>query len=108
LARVILPPPPVRALLRRFRSALAPEAATFQALKTCAVVPDQELREMRGRFATYFFGLDVGLNLAGPSPAITVNYTANVPSGSGAPSFTGNTASFNSGNVNFQAGIGPP
>ncbi len=82
------------------------EVTTPQILQTCAVVSDQELGEMRGRFATYEFGMDVGINLAIPNPNVTVHYTANVPTGSGTPSFTGNTASFNSGNVNFQAGIG--
>ncbi len=82
------------------------EVTTPKILAACDVVPDQQLREMRGRFATYYFGLDVGLDLSGPKPGMTVNYHASVPDGSATPKFTGNTASFNNGNVNFQAGIG--
>jgi len=83
---------------------------TPKILQTCAVVPDKELGEMRGCFASYYFALDVGINMASPNPNIRVNFRANVASGSGTPNttpnFTGNTASFNNGSVNFSATIG--
>jgi len=86
------------------------KVATPQILQTCAVVPDKELGEMRGCFASYYFALDVGINMSSPDPNVRVNFRANVASGSGTPNttpnFTGNTASFNNGSVNFSATMG--
>ena len=56
-------------------------------LKTCAVVPDQELREIRGCYLdSYIFGLDIKIDLTTPPlPTIAVNFTGKVPPGSKAP-----------------------
>lgn len=78
-------------------------------LRTCKAMPDQQLQEYRGCFATYFFGMDMGINVTGTSsPGISTRFTAVVPDGSVAPvaSSTGNQVSFNNGSVAFNAGVG--
>lgn len=67
-------------------------------------INNQELKEIRGCNDTYYFGLDIGINLTQKNPSINVTFNANVPDN--APSFSGNTVSFNDGNVSFQAGMG--
>ena len=78
-------------------------------LQTCAAMPCEELQEYRGCYASYFFGMDVGVNVTGNStPGICVRFHAMVPDGSVAPvaSPSGNQVSFNNGQVAFNAGIG--
>jgi hypothetical protein len=78
-------------------------------LQTCAAMPNKQLQQYRGCYATYYFGMDVGINLTGTSaPGISVQFTGIVPDGSVAPvaSPGGNQVSFNNGQVAFSAGIG--
>lgn len=78
-------------------------------LQTCAAMPNKQLRQYRGCYATYFFGMDVGINLASnAAPGIAVRFTAMLPDGSVAPvaSPGGNQVSFNNGQVAFSAGVG--
>jgi hypothetical protein len=78
-------------------------------LQTCAAMPNQQLQQYRGCYATYYFGMDVGINLTGTtSPGISVKFTGMVPEGSVAPvaSPGGNQVSFNDGQVAFNAGMG--
>jgi hypothetical protein len=82
---------------------------TPAALQTCAAMPNKQLQQYRGCYATYYFGMDVGINLSGTSaPGISVQFTGIVPDGSVAPvaSPGGNQVSFNNGQVAFSAGIG--
>jgi len=82
---------------------------TPEILQTCAAMPSGDLQEYRGCFASYFFGMDVGINVTGNStPGISVRFHAMVPDGSPAPvpSPSGNQVSFNNGQVAFNAGIG--
>jgi hypothetical protein len=77
-------------------------------LQTCAAMPSGELQENRGCYASYFFGMDVGINVTGHStPGISVRFHGMVD-GSGVPvrSPAGNQVSFNDGQVAFSAGIG--
>lgn len=78
-------------------------------LRTCKAMPDQQLQQYRGCYATYFFGMDIGINITGnSSPGISVRFNAMVPDASVAPvaSPAGNQVSFNNGQVAFSAGIG--
>jgi hypothetical protein len=78
-------------------------------LQTCAAMPNKQLRQYRGCYATYFFGMDVGINITGTSaPGISVRFNGIVPDGSAVPvaSPGGNQVSFNDGQVAFNAGIG--
>ena len=78
-------------------------------LQTCAAMPNKQLQQYRGCYATYFFGMDVGINITGTSaPGISVRFNGIVPDGSVAPvaSPGGNQVSFNDGQVAFSAGIG--
>lgn len=90
-------------------STMAPVAQQTMAkgdlLEMCSLVPDRDLQDIRGCYQSYYFALDVGINLTTTKPSITVTYQANVPDGV-APSFTGNMVSFNNGAVSFQAGVG--
>ena len=82
---------------------------TPKILKTCAAMPNKQLQQYRGCYATYFFGMDVGINLASnAAPGIAVRFTAMVPDGSVAPvaSPGGNQVAYNNGQVAFSAGIG--
>ena len=59
---------------------------TPEILQTCAAMPSGELQENRGCYASYFFGMDVGVNVTGNStPGISVRFNAMVPDGSSAP-----------------------
>jgi hypothetical protein len=80
---------------------------TPEVLEACATMPNSDLEENRGCYASYFFGMDVGINVSDHhNPGVSVRFHANVPDGSPAPSFSGNQVSFNDGHVGFQAGIG--
>jgi hypothetical protein len=82
---------------------------TPKVLQTCAVMPKGQLEENRGCYASYFFGMDVGINVTGnANPNIQVAFNAIVPDGSVAPAVSpsGNQVSFNNGQVAFNAGIG--
>jgi hypothetical protein len=73
-------------------------------------MPSGELQEHRGCFASYFFGMDVGINVTGNAiPGISVRFNAMVPDGSSTIPFAspaGNQVSFNDGQVAYNAGIG--
>jgi hypothetical protein len=78
-------------------------------LQTCAAMPNKQLQEYRGCYATYFFGMDIGINVTGTStPGISVRFNGIVPDGSAVPvaSPGGNQVAFNDGQVAFNAGIG--
>jgi hypothetical protein len=77
-----------------------------EVLRSCEVVPDCELKELRGRFDTSFFGLDIVGNLNVGSSAFTgqVAFSTNVPPEQ--VNFSGTQVSYNNGNISYQAGIG--
>jgi hypothetical protein len=82
---------------------------TPEILQTCAAMPSGDLQEHRGCFASYFFGMDVGVNVTGNSiPGISVRFLGLVDGTSGVPmaSPAGNQVSFNDGQVAYHAGIG--
>lgn len=73
-------------------------------LQVCAVVPDEELQEMRGCLGgTYHFAFIMDFNLVG-TPEVSVKYSASVPEGSPAPTLNGATAYYSDGNVFYMAG----
>jgi hypothetical protein len=84
-----------------------PHRSQAELLKTCAKIADDNLKDIRGCYDTYYFAMDVGVNMNTSKPTIDVQFTSQVPAGQ-APSFNGNTASYTSanGNVSFQAGVG--
>jgi hypothetical protein len=72
-------------------------------LQTLARIPDHELQELRGRYDSYYFGMDIIVNLMGASPTFAIVYHANMPDGV-VTSPTG--MSYNGEGVAYQAGIG--
>lgn len=93
--------PPGAAAREQHRMIRPPEV-----LQLCKVVPDEELRELRGRYDTYFFGLDIVGNLNVGSGAFTgqVGFSTNVAPNT--VNFSGTQVSYNNGNISYQAGIG--
>jgi hypothetical protein len=93
--------PPGAAAQDHHRMIKSPEV-----LQSCKVVPDCELRELRGRFDTSFFGLDVVANLDVGKGAFSgsVHFATNVPLEQ--VNFSGTQVSYNNGNISYQAGIG--
>jgi len=82
---------------------------TPKILQTCAAMPSGELQENRGCYASYFFGMDVGVNVTGNSaPGISVVFRGLVDGSTGVPvrNPSGNQVSFNDGQVSYSAGIG--
>jgi hypothetical protein len=83
---------------------------TPEILQTCAAMPSGELQQNRGCYASYYFGMDVGVNVTGNStPGISVRYNAMVPDGSSVTpvaSPAGNQVSFNNGQVACSMGVG--
>lgn len=77
-----------------------------EVLQSCEVVPDRELRELRGRFDTSFFGLDFVGNLDVGTGAFggSVQFTTNVDPAK--VNFSGTQVSYNNGQISYQAGIG--
>ena len=72
-------------------------------LAHCALVPDRELDGIRGRYDSYYFGLDVIVNLAGTGPIFSM--TPNPHNTPGTVN-TGTGISFSDPQVNYQAGVG--
>ena len=72
-------------------------------LATCSVVPDQELSDIRGRYDTYYFGLDIIINLTGSGVAFNMRPHGNMPPET---IVTQRGISFKDANVVYQAGIG--
>lgn len=79
---------------------------SLPSIKNCSLLSDQELAELRGSYDSYYFSMDIGINMASNDPQVNVQYTAQVPSGSPTPALNGGVASFNDGTVSFQAGAG--
>ena len=79
---------------------------SLPSVKNCSLVSDQQLAELRGSYDGYYFSVDIGISMARHDPQVSVQYTAQVPSGSPAPALNGGVASFNNGTVSFQAGAG--
>ncbi len=74
-------------------------------LEICAVVPEDNLQEMRGTMGVYFFDYNFDINLVtNPQVSVTTNFSAAVPNGSPAPNFNGSTATFQDNNVSYIAG----
>jgi hypothetical protein len=71
-------------------------------LQTLARIPDHELQELRGRYDSYYFGMDIIVNLTGATPSFDIVYHANMPDGV-VTSPTG--LSYNGDGVAYQAGI---
>jgi hypothetical protein len=81
-------------------------------LKTCAVVQDQELAEMRGCYDVYSFAMNIkgDLDLMAKNFSIQTNFTQ-VNSADQIPANlkvndTGTQVAFNNGSVSYSAGIG--
>jgi hypothetical protein len=72
-------------------------------LEVAAVVPDEELQEMRGCYGIYYFTYVMDLNLV-DQPSAQVSYAAVVPDGSPATGLEGATAYYGDNNVFFTAG----
>jgi hypothetical protein len=72
-------------------------------LANCATISDRELGDIRGRNGSYYFGLDVIVNLAGTGPIFTMTPNPNNTPGT---INTGTGISFSDSNVTYQAGIG--
>ena len=53
--------------IRKGRARTTTRLKTPAILQTCAAMPNKQLRQYRGCYATYFFGMDVGINLTGNS-----------------------------------------
>lgn len=74
-------------------------------LKTCALVPEDDLKEMRGCLGVYYFDFTFDINMvASPEVSVKTNFTAAVPDGSPSPNFNGTTAVFKDDNVFYMAG----
>lgn len=74
-------------------------------LEVCAVVPEEDLQEMRGTLGVYFFDYNFDINLVtNPQVSITTNFSAAVPDGSPSPTFNGASAVFQDNNVSYIAG----
>lgn len=89
-------------------SALAGPAAQpliekMPVLAHCAPIPDSELDHIRGRYSTYYFGLDVMVNLTGKGPLFTMTPNPNNTPGT---VNTGTGISFSDPNVTYRSGIG--
>jgi hypothetical protein len=93
--------PPKAAAQEHRRMIKSPEV-----LQSCKVVPDRELRELRGRFDTTYFGLDFVANLDVGKGAFdgSVRFATNVPLEQ--VNFSGTQVSYNNGQISYQAGIG--
>ncbi len=80
--------------------------AAQEVLQSCKVVPDSELKDLRGRFDTSFFGLDIvgNLNVGTGAFAGSVGFATNVDPSK--VNLSGTQVSYNNGNVSYQAGIG--
>jgi len=72
-------------------------------LAACAVVSDAELINIRGRYDTYYFGMDIIINLTGSGALFSTVPHANMPAGT---IFTPSGISFKDPYVTYQAGIG--
>jgi hypothetical protein len=84
---------------------LTQPAAERDLLKTCAVVPEEDLKEMRGCLGVYYFDFTFDINMvASPEVSVKTNLTAVVPEGSPSPNFNGTTAIFKDDNVFYMAG----
>ena len=77
-----------------------------EVLQSCQVVPDRELRKLRGRFDTTFFGLDICANLNVGSGAFTGSVAFTTNADPSQVNFSGTQVSYNNGNISYQAGIG--
>ncbi len=89
-----------------------PSADKRDPLQVCAVVPEEELGEMRGCNGAYYFNFVMDINLTNPTnPTINVQHTASVPTGRSEPQFNGAKAYYaeNSGDnsVFYLAGPTP-
>ena len=74
-------------------------------LKLCAVVPEDDLQDMRGCLGVYYFDYNFDINLATtPQVKVSTSFQAAVPDDSAAPASNGTTVSFKDNNVSFTAG----
>lgn len=72
-------------------------------LAACPLVSDGELNNIRGRYDTYYFGMDIIINLTGSGAPFTLSPHPNMPAGT-VLSPTG--ISFKDAYVAYQGGIG--
>jgi hypothetical protein len=73
-------------------------------LQAFAMVPEEDLQEMRGCLGVYYFDFTFDINmLASPEVSVSSKFTAAVPDGT-SPSFNGTTAVFKDDNVFYMAG----
>jgi hypothetical protein len=69
------------------------------------LISDKELDDMRGRYDSYYFGLDINVNLASGTPSVNlVPHSNNTPGTSPDPS--GRGYNYKDGSVAWQGGIG--
>jgi len=75
-------------------------------LQVCAVVPDDDLQDMRGCQGEYLFNYNFDVNMTNmPQVSISSNFMARLPDGSPAPNVNMTSASFQDNNVSYTAGI---
>jgi hypothetical protein len=73
-------------------------------LNTCPEIFDPELDTLRGRYAAYYFGLDVRLDLTGTGPFLTMTPHPQLPPGT---VVTSTGISYQDPEVKYLAGLGP-
>lgn len=73
-------------------------------LNTCPEIFDPELDTLRGRYAAYYFGLDVRLDLTGTGPFFTMTPHPHLPPGT---VVTSTGISYQDPEVKYLAGLGP-
>ena len=90
---------------------VAKPADTREVLEVCAVVPEDNLQEMRGTMGVYFFDYSFDINLvATPQVSVNTNFSAAVPGGNvtNPPNvLNGTTAIYSDPNVSYTAGPTP-
>jgi hypothetical protein len=75
-------------------------------LKVCAVVPEDDLQDMRGCLGVYYFDYNFDINLtATPQVSVNQSFQAILPDGSPAPSVNSTSAVFRDNNVSYTAGV---
>ncbi len=103
----LLPQSPGDLLLTQTVQPAPPAAGHRDPLQVCAVIPDEDLQEMRGCQGIYYFNFVMDINLVNPTPTVNVEYTAAVPEGAPSPSFNGAKAYYADDNVFYVAGPTP-
>ena len=60
-----------------------PEKPGWSYYKPATKIADDKLKDIRGCYDTYYFAMDVGINMSNSTPRIDVRFTSQVPEGLG-------------------------